>query len=333
MKGGRRTEAEKRREDGTEIAKCEGQEDPVTFEPITEPQYAIRLLEDGHYFCFDVRTLHGWFKTGKRTNPSTNKKFTESNIIKIQKKFRKENLDVVNKHIPELYRDLIEKNRDNIKIKLYNQQYDDLTFDGGNAVAYAEPHTNLGRVFRIFYQNKKARFGSARMDIIVSNSIPFYNELKEELSLMPGGFAFREVVPDEFFSSSRPGVEGYGNSVGLKLTQADANLITKMYDDDVLGEFHVRHQGEEDEPFDINQVTLQDGAYFKRKWSKAAWQKEGNYKMYFQYEPQTEKMKFDVIVSKYVSEEKFDLFADKIKSLIGSDEESDDSEESESDEE
>jgi hypothetical protein len=51
MKGGRRTEAEKMN------PKCDGQIDVATQELI-DPNFAIRLNENNHYFCFDIRSLH-----------------------------------------------------------------------------------------------------------------------------------------------------------------------------------------------------------------------------------------------------------------------------------
>jgi hypothetical protein len=86
MKGGRRTDAEKAN------PKCHGQIDAATQEPI-DPNFAIRLKENNHYFCFDIRSLHTWFSTGKRTNPETNINFSEANIAKIQKKFIKAGLN------------------------------------------------------------------------------------------------------------------------------------------------------------------------------------------------------------------------------------------------
>jgi len=86
MKGGRRTESEKL------TPKCEGHEDPISLDIITDPYFAIRLLENGHYFCFDVRSLHEWFKTGSRKNPATNLLFSDANIVKILKKLEKVNL-------------------------------------------------------------------------------------------------------------------------------------------------------------------------------------------------------------------------------------------------
>lgn len=85
FRGGKRTPLEKVNE------KCSGVKDVVTLEKIA-PENAIRLLENGHYYCFDIQTLFEWFQTGKRTNPLTNLLFSESNIIKINKKFIKSNM-------------------------------------------------------------------------------------------------------------------------------------------------------------------------------------------------------------------------------------------------
>jgi ankyrin repeat protein len=87
MKGGRRSLEEKVRQ------KCDGEQDPISLDDITDSRFAIRLLEDGHYFCYDARSLKGWFDTGSRINPATNKNFSNANIEKIKKKFRKLGID------------------------------------------------------------------------------------------------------------------------------------------------------------------------------------------------------------------------------------------------
>jgi hypothetical protein len=89
-RGGRRTEAEV----SANANKCANREDAVTGDLITQ-ENAIRLLENGHYFCYDINTLFQWFNTGKRTNPETNLRFSDANITKIEKKFRKVGLVVV----------------------------------------------------------------------------------------------------------------------------------------------------------------------------------------------------------------------------------------------
>lgn len=65
--------------------------DPISLESIKDipEQYVIRLKEHNHTFCFDIRTLHGWFQTGRRGNPKTNEEFSSANILKIKKKFLK----------------------------------------------------------------------------------------------------------------------------------------------------------------------------------------------------------------------------------------------------
>jgi hypothetical protein len=94
MKGGRRNAIERQR------PKCEGQQDPVSLELIEDPQFAIRLLENGHYFCYDIRTLFNWFQTGSRINPANNVRFSDANIAKIFTKFGKVGLPVAPVHQP-----------------------------------------------------------------------------------------------------------------------------------------------------------------------------------------------------------------------------------------
>jgi hypothetical protein len=98
IKGGKRTEAEKLR------PKCDGEVDPIGLGEI-EPKFAIRLLDNGKNFCFDIRSLVMWFNTsGKITNPMTQTNFGEVQKEKIKKKVQKlldEGLDVpkLNKNI------------------------------------------------------------------------------------------------------------------------------------------------------------------------------------------------------------------------------------------
>ena len=82
LKGGRRTSIERRE------PKCNGALDGITKDYIP-PEFAIRLFEDGHHYCYDVRSLHAWFKTGSRINPLTNIQFSRANLAKIKLKFQK----------------------------------------------------------------------------------------------------------------------------------------------------------------------------------------------------------------------------------------------------
>lgn len=84
LRGGKRTQLEK----DEKGEKCAGEMDSVTFNPIPV-EYAIRLKENEHYFCFDIRSLNDWFKEGKRTNPLTNLKFSDANIDKVFNKIQK----------------------------------------------------------------------------------------------------------------------------------------------------------------------------------------------------------------------------------------------------
>jgi hypothetical protein len=83
MKGGRRNEQEKL------YQKCQGHLDVFTNEVINNTFYALRIYENGLYFCFDARSLYEWFLTGSRINPFTNHRFTNENIRKIMYKFQK----------------------------------------------------------------------------------------------------------------------------------------------------------------------------------------------------------------------------------------------------
>jgi len=86
LKGGARTQEQ--RDAG---AKCAGETDPVSLNEIP-PEFAIRVLENGRHFCYDIRSLFEWFELGKRTNPLTNLQFSEDNINKIKRKFIKAGL-------------------------------------------------------------------------------------------------------------------------------------------------------------------------------------------------------------------------------------------------
>jgi len=81
--GGRRTEEERK------TAKCAGEIDPVTFQAI-DPSLAIRLYDNGKYFCFDAPALAEWFRTSNSyRNPFTNFEFSEAQINKFYKKLDK----------------------------------------------------------------------------------------------------------------------------------------------------------------------------------------------------------------------------------------------------
>jgi hypothetical protein len=114
MKGGRRDAQERNRQ------KCEGQQDPISFDPIVDDHFAIRLLENGHYFCFDIRTLHQWFSTGSRINPPTGLRFSEANIQKINRKFGKVGLPLLNANqaLRQGDRDLINRYRNTCAVSL-----------------------------------------------------------------------------------------------------------------------------------------------------------------------------------------------------------------------
>ena len=81
MKGGARSAEER-----TSV-KCAGEEDLITFLPI-DPQNAIRLLQNGKYWCFDVYSLWRWLQT-KNENPSTRQPFTQAQLDKVQRKIDK----------------------------------------------------------------------------------------------------------------------------------------------------------------------------------------------------------------------------------------------------
>jgi hypothetical protein len=83
LSGGRRTEEERK------TAKCSGEIDPVTFQAI-DPSVAIRLYDNGKYFCFDAPALAEWFRTSNSyRNPFTNFEFSEGQINKFYKKLEK----------------------------------------------------------------------------------------------------------------------------------------------------------------------------------------------------------------------------------------------------
>ena len=84
--GGRRTAAEKL----SKPNKCEGETDLASGNPILA-EYAIRLKENGHFFCFDIRDLKTWFEnpTSRNKNPYTGIKFSNQNLSKIERKIEK----------------------------------------------------------------------------------------------------------------------------------------------------------------------------------------------------------------------------------------------------
>lgn len=71
---------------------CEGSQNLSTFEPI-DPMFAIRIkISPTESYCYDIRDLFNWFKTGKRTNPYTNEKFSAANIDIINNRIDSMNL-------------------------------------------------------------------------------------------------------------------------------------------------------------------------------------------------------------------------------------------------
>lgn len=92
LQGGRRP----RNAEGQPLApKCAGETDPITLDEIDEAN-AIRILENGHYFCFDINGLFNQFHSTNSAirylNPTTRAPFSAANIAKIQRKFAKMNL-------------------------------------------------------------------------------------------------------------------------------------------------------------------------------------------------------------------------------------------------
>lgn len=94
--------------------KCVGKEDVVTG--ILQKPFGIRLLEHGHYFCFDVRTLKSWFESGKFTNPLTNLMLSQVNIDKVYRKLVKIERD---KAIAAVSKELIEGYNTDKEIWIY----------------------------------------------------------------------------------------------------------------------------------------------------------------------------------------------------------------------
>lgn len=79
LRGGRRTAEERTR------PKCDGEEDVFTTTPIN-PVTAIRLLQNGKYWCFDVINLSKWLKI-RNSNPFTGLPFSDEQLKKVHKKF------------------------------------------------------------------------------------------------------------------------------------------------------------------------------------------------------------------------------------------------------
>ena len=82
IKGGKRTLFEK-----LSGPKCDGI-DPITHDKISDIN-SIRLLENGHYYCFDILSLKTWINMGRVTNPYTNLNFSLKNLDKIKRKIKK----------------------------------------------------------------------------------------------------------------------------------------------------------------------------------------------------------------------------------------------------
>lgn len=99
LRGGRRS----RNSRGSPRApKCAGQIDPINQDPIDE-HYAIRLLENGHYFCHDIRELHRLFNSDLKNrfqNPVTRQPWSEANKAKIRRKFAKLGMSPVASPLP-----------------------------------------------------------------------------------------------------------------------------------------------------------------------------------------------------------------------------------------
>jgi hypothetical protein len=101
IKGGRRTEEERKN------VKCAGENDVFGVAEdgqeiaVISPQNAIRLFQDGKYWCFDAIGLANWFSSKKEPqNPYTRNKFTEAQVEKLKKKLLK--LKNAGVDVPEL---------------------------------------------------------------------------------------------------------------------------------------------------------------------------------------------------------------------------------------
>ena len=116
LRGGRRTFLQKLFQ-----SKCSNELNFEDQEPI-DPQYALRITENNHSYCFDARSLYKWLITFKhKTNPFTNTTFDDKNVLKIYKKFVKLKLvkeisesDFLNSNITTL-----NNNDDNETIRLF----------------------------------------------------------------------------------------------------------------------------------------------------------------------------------------------------------------------
>jgi len=90
VRGGRRTDEERKK------VKCEGENDVFGVaedgEEIAKinPQHAIRLYQEGRYWCFDAIGLATWFSTKKKPeNPFNRVLFSDAQVQKLQKKLQK----------------------------------------------------------------------------------------------------------------------------------------------------------------------------------------------------------------------------------------------------
>jgi hypothetical protein len=114
LRGGRRS----RNSRGSPRApKCAGQEDPISQDPIDE-HYAIRLLENGHYFCHDIRELHRLFNSDLKNrfqNPVTRQPWSEANKAKIRRKFAKLALSPVASPLPSPVDEYDEESQPNFR--------------------------------------------------------------------------------------------------------------------------------------------------------------------------------------------------------------------------